>query len=300
MNVALITPWNNAWVPLFEKEVFTRGHEFGLFRQAGDINKPVNYSRYAEPADVCIHGWATGKSVDGARNIMFLRRYELFDRSHREVDWENIDHLIVVNTWIGDRMREYFDHYGYKTPISCIYNSVDLDLWKFKERKPNPWIGMACHIHPKKNLSLALQILAALPQEYELHIAGQVQDPCTAEYLNHVGKRIYRKIYLYGHIERQQLNFWWEQMGFCLSTSLSEGNPNNVIEAMAKGIKPVVHSWPGAEDQFDKSWIFSTVSEAVNQIKLSPYESSRYRDHVRKYFSLDNISKVVDIALEEK
>jgi hypothetical protein len=85
-------------------------------------------------------------------------------------------------------------------------------------------------------------------------------------------------------------------MDYCLSTSISEGNPNNVIEAMAKGIKPIVHNWPGAEDQFPMS-IFNSVDEAVKLLTENTYESRMYRGSVESKFSLKNFEQVADIAL---
>lgn len=284
MKISLMTPWDNAWVPLFKAEIESRGHEYRL-NQNG--------------SDVYIHGWASGDTqpIEGARNIYFLRRYELFAGGLHRIDWSKVDALICVNSWIADVAIRILESIGHKDfPVHLIYNAFNPALWKYRQdRKPNHKIGMACHVHPKKNLPLAMQILMALPEHYELHIAGEVQDPCTAEYLNELGKNARRKVYLYGHIERGDLDFWWEQMGFCLSTSISEGNPNNVLEAMAKGIKPVVHSWPGAEDQFFP--VFHSVKEAVNLIRSQDYTPEIYRAEVELNYSKDNIAKAVDIAV---
>lgn len=286
MRVALITPWANAWIPYFKASFESRGHEF-VRAQPGLMGE----------ADLYLHGWASGMSqpIKGAKNVMFMRRFELFEGGLDKINWSHIDHLICVNTWIAERVREVFAERKVSVPVSVIYNGTDCDRWKFKVRAPGKRIGMACHVHPKKNLPLALQVLASLPDGYELHIAGEVQDSCTAEYLNNLGEKARRKVYLYGHIDASQLSLWWEGMNYCLSTSISEGNPNNVIEAMAKGIKPVVHSWPGAEDQF-QPWLFTTVGQAVKQILTNEYESEIYRGWVRDKFSLKNIEAVVDLA----
>jgi glycosyltransferase involved in cell wall biosynthesis len=286
MKVALVTPWENAWVPYYKAAVEARGHEFVSAAKVYQVRG----------ADVVLHGWTgQGAAVPGARNIVFLRRYELFDGGISRTDWKNVDALICVNTWIADVAKRSLRAKGLQTPVHMIYNGTDPSRWAFKDRKPNNKVGMACHVHPKKNLPLALQIMALLPENYELHIAGQIQDACTAEYLNHVGKAMRRPVYLYDHVPAEQLNFWWEQMGVCLSTSLSEGNPNNVIEAMAKGIKPVVHNWPGAKDQFDS--VFETAAQAAEMILDQHYASNEYLATVQQKFSLSNIERVLDIAL---
>lgn len=288
MKVALLTPWQNAWIPYFEKVFVVRGHKFAVFPKVAPTD-----------SDIVIHGWATGTSpVNKARNIVFLRRYELFDGGLAKVDWSKVHALVCVNSWFKTVAEQIFEKEKISVPIYLIYNGLDLEKWTFKERGRGKKIGMACFIHTKKNIPLALQILAALPKDYELHIAGDIQDACLAEYLVHVSRAMERDVHLYGQIPSRHLNEWWDGMDYCLSTSLSEGNPNNVIEAMAKGIKPIVHCWPGAEDQFPRH-LFRTVNEAVALIN-SPYESSEYRKEVQELFSLANFEKVADLALGEK
>ena len=287
MKVSLVTPWTNAWVPYFKAEVQRRGHDF----------VHVDDWRAVPASDVVMHGWASwqhaGQPVDGARNVYFLRRFELFGPISG-IEWNKVDALIVVNDWIKGKVERMFAQRGIKVPVHLVYNGADPDRWNYRERCHGTCIGMACHVHPKKNLPLALQVLARLPAEYELHIAGDIQDSCTAQYLDHLAKASRRKVYLYGHVDN--LNEWWEMMDYCLSTSISEGNPNNVIEAMLKGICPVVHHWPGAQDQFGP-WLFRTANQAAQSIVHEPYTSARYRSHACKHFGLDNIAKAVDIAL---
>lgn len=286
MKVALLTPWQNAWVPHFKRAFESRGHKFGVFPKIAPLD-----------SDIVIHGWATGTPVvPRARNIVFLRRYELFDGGLAKVDWSQVHALICVNSWFKQIAETIFSDEKINVPVHLIYNAVNLDKWTFKERKPGKKIGMACFVHQKKNIPLALQILASLPEDYELHVAGDIQDACLAEYLVHSSRALNRDLYLHGQISGALLNEWWEGMDYCLSTSISEGNPNNVIEAMAKGIKPIIHNWPGAEDQFP-AYLFDTVGEAVKQIHSETYESAAYRAYVNERFGLENIEKVVDLAL---
>ncbi len=293
MKVALVAPdWGNSWIPLIKAEVERRGHEIDVIQQG--MERTGDYDSY-------IHAWASSQPYYDGKNTMFMRRYELFSGALAKVDWRHVQDLILVNSWIKDRVDEYFKEKGIQTRTHLIYNAVDTSKWTFKERKPNHRIGMACHVHPKKNLPLAVEVLSHLPENFELHIAGEVQDGCTAEYLNHMGKLLRRKVYIYGHIPREQLDLWWEQMGFCLSTSISEGNPNNVLEAMAKGIMPVVLRWPGADDQFPDKCLARSAHALAEIIEMEGicvnHDSQLYRQHVEQHFSLDNIRRAVDIAL---
>lgn len=285
MRVALIAPdWGNSWIPLLQKEIESRGHDFDHVKQP----------YVSSSVDVYLHAWAASQPIPGRRNVMFMRRYEFFTNALSKIEWEYVSDLIFCNSWIKSRVEKYFKAKGINTKTHLIYNAVDTSKWTFRQRKPNNKIGMVCSIHSKKNLPLAMDIISNT--DYELHIAGELQDPCVAEYLDYMGKRLKNKVYMYGQIPREQLDVWWEQMGFCLSTSISEGNPNNVLEAMAKGIKPVVHHWPGAEDQFPH--LFKTSSEAKTILSSDErHDSSRYLELVNERFSMKNIERAIDIAI---
>ena len=115
-------------------------------------------------------------------------------------------------------------------------------------------------------------------------------------YLKGIGEKLKRKISFYGHIDRRSLDSWWDEKNYCLSTSLTEGNPNNVLEAMAKGIKPIVHAWPGAEDQFD---VFYSAREAAAEILRGSYNSAEYLNTVKQNHSVDNYKEAIRIAMED-
>lgn len=295
MKAVLVTPaWGHPWID-------------GL-RQAFDFRRHVltvvEPGEHIPAADIRINGWADPDtplaSADYCPNIVFMRRYELFSGG-LGLDWSKVDYLICVNDWIAEVVRAYIRDAApaAKTKVVVIYNAVDPKRWAFRQRKRGPMVGMACHVHPKKNLPLAAQVLALLPAGYELHIAGAVQDPATAEYLNWVAKGMQKRIVLYGHVPAEQMDGWWEQMNFCLSTSISEGNPNNVNEAMAKGIMPAVHLWPGASSQYPSVLTFGSAAAAAKIIAgPGPYESPAYRDWALEKFGPQNWQQIVTIAEE--
>ena len=288
MKVVLYSPWDNAWVPLYKAAFEARGHEFTFSR-----------SKTIEGADVYLHGWSDRSHpvVPGARNIVFMRRFELYECPWTTIDWKYVSQFICVNDHVAKFVRGYFQEKNIEVPVDVVYNAIDPKDWKFRVRSPNKKMGMACHIHPKKNIPLAMQILAELPQEYELHIAGASQDQWMMDYITNFAESVKRKVFIYGQLPFDQMNLWWEQMGVCLSTSYTEGNPNNVIQAMAKGIKPIVHIWPGAMEQFPHEYLFATATEAAGMIQDDDYDSEAYRRVAIERFGMSNIEKVVEMAL---
>jgi glycosyltransferase involved in cell wall biosynthesis len=287
LKVALITPWPNVWVPFIGNEVIRRGHTFQIFHP----------NKVPRDADVLIHGWSMGQPVEGPRNVVFMRAFEIYEEKIlKGFRWDKAQHIICVSPFLSRVLIQWLEEQGIKIPVTVIPNAVDLSAWTFKQRTFNGKLGMACHVHWKKNIPLALQICAALPEGTSLHIAGEIQDRATMVYLNEAATAMRRKVIVCGQLDHHRMDSWWEQFGVCLSTSVREGCPNNVLEVMAKGIKPIIHCWPGAEEQFP-GLVFKTVDDAVKMI-MEPSDSQKYRDMVTERHSLENIKKVVDIALE--
>ena len=70
----------------------------------------------------------------------------------------------------------------------------------------------------------------------------------------------------------------------------------NVLEGMAMGLKPIVHRFPGAEEQFE-DFTFDTVRAAVNMITSTWLDPEFYREIVKEGYSIKNykqLHKVID------
>ena len=282
--------WNLPWQAILPEYLALKGHSVVTTNGKGKKHDP----------DLVIHMWSDGSSkpeeYPDAKHIFYMRRFDFFYPEWRKLNWNKIDHLIFVNNIFKEAVDDWLKEHSLKVPTSLIYNYVDIDKWIYKPEKERTYnIGMACNIHLKKNVPLAIQILNALPEKYSLHLAGAMQDNCLLEYLNHIAIQTRRRFYYYDKLPRENLDSWWDMMDCCLSTSISEGNPNNIIEAMAKGIKPVVHNWPGAKDQFHEHYIFDTIDDAVMIINSDFNKPEQHRDWVKERYSLDNLDKIYEV-----
>lgn len=279
MNIQLITPFDMQWIEGYRK-VFN-DCDFEVWATPTDS--------IVVPGSVRLFAWLNEDTVNEVNsvsssqntNIVFIRRYELFTSLVEKTNWKNVDAVIMVN----DELAYLFKEATGITP-HVVHNGVITDRWEFRNRRPGNKIAVVGFINKKKNLPFAIQVMAALPKDYELHIAGGVQDIETLIYLENIINDLGINVEFHGHIE--DMDKWLDDKNYLLSCALSEGSPNNVLEAMAKGIKPVIHNWPGAKKQFDSDLVegsglvVNTVVEAVTSIMSSLYESERYRQHIEK------------------
>jgi glycosyltransferase involved in cell wall biosynthesis len=232
---------------------------------------------------------AINKGTDG-KNIVFIRRYELFSFDMTKVNWSNVSSVIMVNDYLAKCFEE-----SIKIKPHVVYNAVDLSKWKFKERKNNKKIAVVGFINQRKNLPLAIQILNKLDNTYELHVAGGVQDGSVMMYCSNLLESLKGRLYFYNELNHQMIDTWLGEMSFILCTSISEGCPNNVIEAMAKGIKPVVHNYPGSKEQFGE-YVFDTIDQAIEMMKPDcEYDSHKYRRLIEEKFGHENFARLNQI-----
>ena len=226
--------------------------------------------------------------------IQFIRRYDYYTDLVESMPWGNVNKIVMLNDFFASGFKE-------KTGIEplVIRNGVSPEKWGYRERSHGTKIALVGYLNMKKSIPIALQVLYALPKEYTLHIAGRTQQREVLDYMvHHSGGALENRIVWYEQIEHDRMDEWLDDKDYLLSTAISEGCPNNVIEAMAKGIKPVVHNWPGAEEQFG-DYVFNSIDEAVEMIiPDSHYDSSAYRNDIIQNYGDGPFKQVFDLTME--
>lgn len=278
MNIVNQFPmqWEKKYKELFPEAKWSgkplEGHEKYLFMWCNDDTRDFINSRTKQ-----------------AKYIVFVRRYEFFSNLEA-LDWSKVDRVIFVN----DYLAKWFEHRTGVKPF-VVHNGVDIGSWSPTCKGAGNKIAWVGYINQKKNLPLALQIMDGLPRDYELHIAGAVQDGQVMLYIENMAAALKVNVFFNGPIPRESMDSWLSDKNYILSTAISEGCPNNVIEGMAKGLKPIVHNWPGAKEQFGSS-VFNNIKEAVWMIKEEKHTPEVYRYKAEHEFGADNYLKVKDIV----
>jgi len=286
-KVLQVTPFEMKWVRNYTIVFADNGWEVNF----AETPTQDNY-------DLIIFHWCnedTVRFINGnpknSRYVVFVRRYEYYSQAIEALNWKKVDAVIMVNDYLAKGFEE---RTGIKPEV--VYNGINIDDWSFQEKTHGKKIAVVGYINQKKNLPLAIQIMNALPQDYSLHLAGRIQCGATVDYLNNICRSMKRRFYFEGEIG--DMNTWLRDKNYILSTAISEGSPNNVIEAMAKGIKPVIHNWAGSRNQF-KEYVFDTVDEAVEMIlPNSDYNTFLYRSAATKLFGWGNYERVYALATE--
>ncbi len=264
-------------------------------------------------ADIVWLEWANELAIEitnklpkaGKKILCRLHGYESLRLDFlKNIKWDKIDHVIFVAENVLKTTIENCSQIKF-IPQSLVWNGIDLTKFTFKIREPGPNIVFVGHFNYKKNPVFATQILKKLTDidpNYSLFWAGQMQDERMYRYVSYILEKmeIKDKFKFDGFIKN--VEDYLEDKNIFLSTSIHEGYGVAILEAMSKGIKPVIHNFYVAEEFYPKDYIFQTIDEAVEMIVSPNYNSIEYREFVEKNSSLEkqilNIQNTIKSLME--
>jgi glycosyltransferase involved in cell wall biosynthesis len=238
------------------------------------------------------------------RTIVRLHRYEAFQAWPEQVQWENIDALVTVgNDVVVQRLLQRIPDLRLRTRIVPIPNGVDVKRFSFRDRPRGKNLAFLARIHVKKNPMMLLQGLARLRSidpGYRLFFAGDYQDDGALEqYIRYAAGELGLTDALVFDGWQKDVAAWLEDKHYLVSASIVEGHPVSVLEGMARGLKPVMHVYPGCRDCFPPEYLWRTLEEFCERILVDPYRPAEYRDFVAKRFPLSQqLKRINNLFLE--
>lgn len=241
--------------------------------QSVDITKNIIFL-FADPFTL---NYINRTNLTG-NNIMFLRRHEFYENNVEllQKNRHKIQHFFTLNTFFQKKLK---DLYGIESEIEKNY--LDEQLWTYKKRENGREIAWVGEFQQRKSPDYLCELLYGLP-DHNFHCAVS-PGPAQQLYMDFLNIYNHKNLFLYQHINTQnKMNAWLENKNYLVTTSISEGLPNNVLEALAKGIKPVVRHYPG--NIFDK-FTYRNISE-LKLCLSGEYNSAEYRQIVNDNYGL--------------
>jgi 2-polyprenyl-3-methyl-5-hydroxy-6-metoxy-1,4-benzoquinol methylase/glycosyltransferase involved in cell wall biosynthesis len=246
-------------------------------------------------ADICWFEWCDelvvyGSKLDIAKEkkiICRLHSYEAFTNYPLNVNWKNIDKVIFVCNHIMDNVlsKVRID----RSKCEVIYNGINLSKFKFKERKKGFSIAYVGYVNFKKGPMLLLHTFKAIydmDKRYKLFIAGEFQEERYVLYFKQMIEAMGLQNNVIFEGWQKDINRWLEDKNYIINTSVLEGNPLGIMEGMARGIKPIIHNFVGAKQQFDK-YVWNSIDECKRMLN-EEYNSFDYRKYIESKFSLED------------
>lgn len=264
--------------------------------------------QWMEWADICWFEWCDGLIVYGSKLaiakerkiICRLHSYEAFTGYPAQVNWSCIDQLVFVAEHIQKFVTENYKVHRENTIV--IPNGVDKVKWTYKERKPGFKVAYVGYINYKKGPMLLLHTFKAIydaDSRYQFHVAGQFQDRRDSLYFQQMIEEFGLQNNFFFEGWQEDLDQWLDDKNYILCTSILESQNMSVMQAMAKGIKPVIHNFAGAKGIYKKEYIWNTIDEAVRMIIDKNYDSKEYMGFIEEEYALAKQSEKVNRMMDE-
>jgi glycosyltransferase involved in cell wall biosynthesis len=218
-----------------------------------------------------------------AKKILRLHAYEAFTPLIHYVDFNKFDTVI----FIAEHIKKFVESkVGKLSNAVVIPVGIDVDKFKVRDNDKNFKIAYAGDISRKKGAGELMMIAKSLPG-YEFHVAGKFHEEDTAEYFD-VNKPDNMFAYPYSY----DLNNWFQDYTYFINTSIREGNPITVLEAMACGLKPLIRDWIGAKEIYGE-FVYKNIHELIHKIGTR-YNPMIYREFVEENFNSAKIYPLID------
>ncbi len=249
-------------------------------------------------SDISWFEWCTNLAQLGSRlpkvcrNIVRLHRYEAYTPFVSEIQWGHIDLLITVgNSFVIEALQKQVPDIRQKVAIATIPNGVNCDRIRYTPRTTGKNIAWIASLRLVKNPMMLLQCMARLHHydpEYKLCIAGDRNDTLLDQYMTYQIDQLGLRDVIVFDGWQKDIPAWLADKHYLLVTSVIESQGMGCLEAMAAGIRPVIHNFPGSRETFGDTFLFNTPEDFCSHILDGEYESEQYRDFVERRYAMTN------------
>lgn len=207
-----------------------------------------------------------------------------------------VKHLVFVSDHTFEQAKKQNDILqGAKVHI--IPHGIDTEKYTLRKQqrgsKKIGWVGRYDH---NKLPELALMVLAELPRDYTLYLCGRRSQPAWQEayWTDYINKNQLSVVFQSDILD---MNEWWEDKDYCLSSSQKEAFGYSIAEAMAKGVKPIIHRFYGANGVWPEEWIWDKITQARDMILSDDYKPEQYRKYIQDRYPIDRFFAAYDELL---
>ncbi|WNB92723.1 glycosyltransferase [Bacillus sp. NEB1478] len=260
-------------------------------------------------SDICWFEWCdeliiTGSKLPIAREkkiICRLHSYEAFTHYIHDVNWIVVDQLVLVAEHIKNLVLQQVKELNENNTI-VIPNGINLKDYKLVNREKGFNIAFVGYINFKKGPMLLLHAFHSIYQKdkrYKLFIAGKYQELRYALYFQQIIHELGLQDNVFFEGWQTDIANWLKDKHYIISTSVLEGHPVGIMEAMARGMKPLIHNFVGARGIFPPEYIWNTFDECYKMLSVDEYNPIKYRNFIKNKYSLDKQEEMVHTVIRE-
>ncbi len=262
---------------------------------SGRLNCTVEYERDAERIsgllneDITI--WLDGfnDAVVGLTRRPFLHKARVVCRLHQsdllDVDlsrcqWEFFDDVVVSGKISEAMLFERFDRIESMCRVHTLTPAVALPAVNVSRKRRTGQIVYLAPLRFDNNAILLIQIAAQLKRrdsEKRLVICGEFESRALQAYFESLIQTLDLAAQFDFRMPPEDVNNWLADKDAIICTGGPRPCETTIVNAMALGVRPIVHTYFGAEHQYPVEALFATTEQAAEMICEAAFEPEKWR-----------------------
>lgn len=221
------------------------------------------------------------------RLVLRMRGYDVWFPLDR-LEWSNVDALLYESPSLRELACSRFPQLEALRDGGVQPAGIDLTRFPFRERAHGPVFALIARATSDKGYQLALEWARRHPW-FSLHLTllGGESNPRLVRYLEHAAPA---NVHLHGAVDTAEFLNRSIDANYLLLPSIWETLSYTVAEAMAMGIKPLIHDFPGVTRNWPADLVWRTFDD-LNNVIAAPYRSHEYRDYVKTHLDAQEHSE---------
>lgn len=233
--------------------------------------------------------------------IAVLRPRDVYAEGLESITWSNVDAVLVCGTSAQmDILTERLSNLDKQTSVQLVSEPFATEHFTFTQRgcgKKLAAIGpFDVHNNPAF-LVQCMQKLHYLDADYRLYLAGEFRDKAVEQYCRWMVSKMNLDGVVFFDGPVTNIEKWLRDKHIIVSSVIDADGIRGVWAGIACGLRPVVHSFAGAEESVPQSVLFDIAEEFCGQIRNSRPAGENHLDWLKRKLGADGFERHLTAGL---
>lgn len=232
--------------------------------------------------------------------VLRLDRNDLTGRDLRKMDLSRVDVLVLPDSVDPKQLLGDLERISDTTKVVQMGEAIWTEDYVLQERGRGKRLACPGPFNAKNNPAFLIQCMQKLNYidgDYRLYLSGEFEEAWLEDYTRSTVDAMGLAHAVIFDEPADDIGKWFADKHYVVSTCMTDEAMTNIFKAMACGLKPVMHRFPGAADLLDSAFLFGIAEDFCSQVTCGDYAPRQYRDIVEKRYSAKNVYKIMNNVL---